>query len=249
MKTFEERYTAWIDGQLESGALTAFEQELSRRAAVGDAEADKADAAWLRTLLQNHLQAPELTNPDFFNHQLLQRIEAESPTVRVRGDGRAKPALFAWGFFRLVAAGAFSLFAAAALYYGLMPQHPGSGLEANNSRHAPQIASVSNNAGQVAEAVMPLANEADKHAGTTDLQLAKRSPTPPSIEDAADIQATIPDQATNPTTATPLHYNKPNVNVLWLNGLEYMPSVPETSGTTVDGAGTPMAAPAASPAL
>ena len=42
MKTFEERYTAWIDGQLEGGALTAFEQELTRRAAEGEAEADKA---------------------------------------------------------------------------------------------------------------------------------------------------------------------------------------------------------------
>ncbi len=52
MKTFEERYTAWIDGQLEGPALTAFELELARRAAAGEARADKADAARLHRLLQ-----------------------------------------------------------------------------------------------------------------------------------------------------------------------------------------------------
>ena len=65
MKTFEERYTAWIDGQLQGDALTAFEQELARRAEAGDAEAaetDRAQALGLRALLKEHLQAPALTN-------------------------------------------------------------------------------------------------------------------------------------------------------------------------------------------
>ena len=35
MKTFEERYTAWIDDKLEGPALTSFELELSRRASAG----------------------------------------------------------------------------------------------------------------------------------------------------------------------------------------------------------------------
>ena len=51
MKTFEERYTAWIDGQLAGNALTAFEQELARRAEAGDdeaAETDKVAAIQLR---------------------------------------------------------------------------------------------------------------------------------------------------------------------------------------------------------
>ena len=52
MKTFEERYTAWIDGRLEGSALTAFEQELTRRAAAGEAQADRQDTQRLRALLR-----------------------------------------------------------------------------------------------------------------------------------------------------------------------------------------------------
>ena len=80
MKTFEERYTAWIDGQLAGGALTAFEQELARRADAGEpsAEADKADAApACARCCKDHLQAPALTNTEFFNHQMRERIDAE----------------------------------------------------------------------------------------------------------------------------------------------------------------------------
>ena len=41
MKTFEERYTAWIDGELEGAALlAAFEQELAP-AAPPQGEADR----------------------------------------------------------------------------------------------------------------------------------------------------------------------------------------------------------------
>ena len=77
MKTFEERYTAWIDGELEGNALVAFEQELACRATVSDAYADKADAMRLSSFLHDHLQSPALTNADFFNHQLRERIAGE----------------------------------------------------------------------------------------------------------------------------------------------------------------------------
>ena len=99
MKTFEERYTAWIDGELEGNALTAFEQELTRRAAAGEAAEDKSDATRLRALLQDHLQAPALTNPDFFSHQLRERIDAEAAAVS-RGrepNRRAEPSILCLG--------------------------------------------------------------------------------------------------------------------------------------------------------
>lgn len=235
MKTFEERYTAWIDGQLENGALTAFEHELERRAAVGEAEADRTDAARLRTLLQTHFQAPALTNPDFFNHQLLGRIEAEAAPSR-RGREAAgqtvRSSLFAWGFARLVGLGAFSLFAAAALYYGLIPSRSGTGNDTVASRRDPiAVPGLPSNGNQVAENPVPAASpqpvSEGTHGGGPNIELAKRSPTPTPIEETLDIKTFVPDQPANPTTATPLHYNKPNVNVLWLNGLDYLPNVPD----------------------
>ena len=136
MKTFEERYTAWIDGQLEGGALTAFEQELARRAEAGDAEAagvDKADALQLRALLKEHLQAPVLTNAEFFNHQMRERIDAECTLAARRREAAARPAFrlpaFAWPFLRIAGVGAACLFVVGALYYGLAPSHPDSGQE------------------------------------------------------------------------------------------------------------------------
>lgn len=238
MKTFEERYTAWIDGQLENGALAAFEQELSRRADVGEANADKADAARLRGLLQDHLQAPALTNPDFFNHQLLERIEAELPqTARATGH-RERPALFAWGFARLVGLGAFSLFAAVALYYGLMPSRFDNGSNAAVARRAPANVQEASNPATAPDA--PEVAQAEKKPGSPNMELAERSPTPPPIEQAPDIKTFVPDQPANPTTVTPLHYSKPNVNVLWLNGLEYLPNVPDLDAS-------PSPAPASTP--
>ena len=77
MKTFEERYTAWIDNKLGGPALTSFELELSRRASAGEARADKDAAARLHQLLATHLKAPAMTNAEFFSHQLRERIDAE----------------------------------------------------------------------------------------------------------------------------------------------------------------------------
>ncbi len=233
MKTFEERYTAWIDGELEGGALTAFEQELTRRAAAGEASEDKSDATHLRALLQDYLQAPALTNPDFFNHQLQERIDAEATTVS-RGrelNRHAEPAFFAWGLARLIGLGAASLFAAAALYYGMMPPHVGS---LPNPAVAVSHANAGNG-GQVAAADTPVpapqAPTAGDHATTGMDTFVNRSPTPSPIDLTPDIKVYVPDQPTNPTTITPLHYDKSNVNVLWLNGLDYMPSLPDATGT------------------
>ncbi len=98
MKTFEERYTAWLDGQLAGAELAAFEQELARRGEMGDAEADRADCGRLRLLLQAQLRAPELSNQDFFSLQVRQRIDADRQPSRATSpaEGSALPGLFPW---------------------------------------------------------------------------------------------------------------------------------------------------------
>ena len=235
MKTFEERYTAWIDGQLEGAALSAFELELARRAAEGEAEADRAEAARLRGLLQTYFQAPPLTNPDFFNHQLRERIEMERlATSRSReAHLSSAPGLFAWGFLRLGGLGALSLFAVAAIYYGMMPPHGGAPSDPAYASHASTTSTgLADNASHVpiVGTPSPAAPGASTQAADVDgtIQYVQLAVTPSPIDLSPDTKATVPDQPTNSTTVTPLHYNKPNVNVLWLNGLEYLPSVSET---------------------
>jgi hypothetical protein len=74
MKTFEEKWTAWLDGQLSGRELSEFEASLPNKAA---AEAEKANARKLGTLLKRELGAPALTNEEFFSHQLRERIMRE----------------------------------------------------------------------------------------------------------------------------------------------------------------------------
>jgi len=75
MKTFEEKWTAWVDGQLAGRELAEFEDSLPDKAA---AEAEKADAMKLRQLLKQELGARTLENEDFFSYQLRQMIAQES---------------------------------------------------------------------------------------------------------------------------------------------------------------------------
>lgn len=97
MKTFEERYTAWIDGRLEGADLHAFEQELADRP---DAEADRRDAHRLGDLLRRHASAPALTHADFFSAQLAEKIAFDerraAPPARRFGFSWLLPHL-AWG--------------------------------------------------------------------------------------------------------------------------------------------------------
>jgi anti-sigma factor RsiW len=71
MKTFEEKWTAWLDGQLSGRELSEFEASLPDKAA---AEAEKADAGKLGALLKRELGASALANEEFFSHQLRERI-------------------------------------------------------------------------------------------------------------------------------------------------------------------------------
>jgi hypothetical protein len=85
MKTFEEKFTAWLDDQLTGSELAEFEASLPDKAA---AEAEKKGARQLGLLLKRELVAPALTNEDFFSHQLRERIAREEAIpARSRGEG------------------------------------------------------------------------------------------------------------------------------------------------------------------
>src|SRR4051812_7358136 len=85
MKTFEENWTAWLDGQLTGDELIKFEASLPDKAA---AEAEKNSAHQLGSLLKKELSVPILTNEDFFNHQLRERIAREEAVpARERAGG------------------------------------------------------------------------------------------------------------------------------------------------------------------
>ena len=66
MKTFEEKWTAWLDDQLSGRELSEFEGSLPDKAA---AQAEKAEARKLGELLKRELTAHPLTNEEFFSHQ------------------------------------------------------------------------------------------------------------------------------------------------------------------------------------
>jgi hypothetical protein len=104
MKTFEEKWTAWIDGELSGAELAEFEASLPDKAA---AEAEKREAEKLGAFLKDYLPCAAMGNEEFFNHQLRQRIAGDTPKVRVRetaGTGRAW-----WPIGRLIWVGATAL--------------------------------------------------------------------------------------------------------------------------------------------
>jgi len=115
MKTFEEKFTAWIDGRLTGNELAGFEADLAQ---IKDADAEKEAALKLGALLRDHIKAPELNNAEFFNHQLLQQIELE----KRREAAPVKRAPSFWTLTRLVWAGSFCMAAAAALFFIAVPR-------------------------------------------------------------------------------------------------------------------------------
>lgn len=104
MKTFEEKWTAWVDDQLTDKELAEFEAALPDKAA---AEAEKRAAKRLGAFLQRELAVQPLHNADFFSHQLRERIDREE-RVGSRGGSNTGMSVW-WPIRRLVWAGAASL--------------------------------------------------------------------------------------------------------------------------------------------
>jgi hypothetical protein len=103
MKTFEEEWTAWMDGQLRGRELSKFEASLPDKAA---AKAEKAGARKLGELLKRELSARTLTNEEFFSHQLREKIAR----LREAPGRQAREASSTWWTIpRLLWTGALSL--------------------------------------------------------------------------------------------------------------------------------------------
>src|ERR1700682_4932989 len=104
MKTFEEKWTAWLDDELTGDELAEFEASLPDKAA---ADAEKRDAHMLGAFLKEQLQGRAMGNEEFFHHQLRERIAGDARAAIVPGKASAKPAF--WPISRLVWVGATSL--------------------------------------------------------------------------------------------------------------------------------------------
>jgi anti-sigma factor RsiW len=86
MKTFEEKWTAWLDGELTGKELVEFEAALPDRAA---AEAERCDAKKLGKLLKQELGASSFANEEFFSHQLRERIARDEASQDRHGERSA----------------------------------------------------------------------------------------------------------------------------------------------------------------
>jgi anti-sigma factor RsiW len=159
MKTFEEKFTAWVDGLLEGPELAAFERELESHP---EALAEKEAALELGNLLRSNLVAPPLPNADFFNLEILRQIEPAAPPAKKRTF---------WSLPRMAFSGVSFLALATVLYFAAVP----------NTRR------------EVRQNEQYVSNVLNAHSDD------------PNI------------------TATAFHSKQDNVNVLWLDGLNYMP--------------------------
>ncbi|MEO7933340.1 MAG: hypothetical protein ABIT76_09300 [Chthoniobacterales bacterium] len=110
MKTFEERYTAWLDDGLTGDDLTAFERELAEHGETLDA---KKDTALFQTFFRVHLPTPALESPDFFNHSLMEKLKAADKKPAARPG---------WSFPRLAWFGGLSLATALVLFVAIIPK-------------------------------------------------------------------------------------------------------------------------------
>ncbi len=105
MKTFEEKWTAWLDDQLTGRELSEFEASLPDKAV---AQAEKAEAKKLGELLKRELSAYPLKNKEFFSHQLRERIVQETGEQN-HERARRSPTSSWWTIPRLLSTGVASL--------------------------------------------------------------------------------------------------------------------------------------------
>jgi anti-sigma factor RsiW len=129
MKTFEEKWTAWIDGELSGRELAEFEASLPDLAV---AEAEKREAQKLGTFLKEHLACKAMGNEEFFSHQLREQIARESavPASTSAGGGRAW-----WPIGRLAWVGATALAIFAAIAFFVAREQP----QTDQSQYLSQI--------------------------------------------------------------------------------------------------------------
>jgi len=130
MKTFEEKWTAWIDGELAGGELAEFEASLPDRAA---AEVEKRDALKLKTFLKEHLPCKAMGNEEFFSHQLRERMAEERGGSRGR-ESADEPRTW-WPIGRLAWVGTTAIAIFGLFAFFVMREKP----QADHSQYLSQI--------------------------------------------------------------------------------------------------------------
>ena len=110
MKTFEEKYTAWLDGTLTGEPLQSFENEHP------SIKPEKTDYLKLKNLLRENLPGRELENAEFFASQIMEQIKRETAADR-KSSGRR------WfGVPRLAWGGIGALGIGFALFFTMIPR-------------------------------------------------------------------------------------------------------------------------------
>jgi anti-sigma factor RsiW len=90
MKTFEEKFTAWLDGELSPEEAGSF---LKDHPSI---EKEKADFLTLKHLLRQGLEPRVLENADFFNAQIMAQIGRHSAPRRSLHKGWLGLPRIAW---------------------------------------------------------------------------------------------------------------------------------------------------------
>jgi anti-sigma factor RsiW len=119
MKTFEEKWTAWIDDELSDAERAEFEAALDDRVA---AEAEKNQAHKLGSLLREQLQPRAMRNEEFFHHQLRGRVASETKEPAPRRATAERENW--WTIRRLLWTGASSLAVFAVCAFFVMREKP-----------------------------------------------------------------------------------------------------------------------------
>jgi hypothetical protein len=110
MKTFEEKYTAWLDGTLTGEPLQSFENEHP------SIQPEKTDYLKLKNLLRENLPGRELENAEFFASQIMEQIKRETAAAG-KSSGRR------WfGLPRLAWGGIGALGIGFALFFTMIPR-------------------------------------------------------------------------------------------------------------------------------
>src|SRR5215470_8532473 len=105
MRPFEERFTAWLDGELDAEEARAFLKEYP------SVLEEKAEFLKLKQLLRQGLESRFLEHPDFFNAQIMAQIKRESvPRGSLRRGWLGLPRI-AWGGVGVLSVG-FAMFVA-----------------------------------------------------------------------------------------------------------------------------------------
>ena len=110
MKTFEEKYTAWLDGTLTGEPLQSFENEHP------SIQPEKIEYLKLKNLLRENLAGRELENAEFFASQIMEQIKRETAAAG-KSSGRR------WfGLPRLAWGGIGALGVGFALFFTMIPR-------------------------------------------------------------------------------------------------------------------------------